>query len=76
MASSATKIADARDRVVRVARIVAHVTNTLGEEEALRWLQQPHRVLGGKRPVDLLDTEADARVVHDILSRIDHGVFG
>lgn len=66
---------DESDRVVRVARIVAHATNTLGEEDALRWLQQPHRFLGGKRPVDLLDTETDARVVDDILSRIDHGVF-
>jgi putative toxin-antitoxin system antitoxin component (TIGR02293 family) len=63
------------DRVVRLAWIVAHATDTLGDENGLCWLQERHRALGGKRPADLLDTEADARRVDDVLSRIDHGVF-
>jgi len=63
------------DGIVRVARIVAHATEALGEERGLRWLHLPNRALGGKRPAELLNTEADARVVEDVLVRIEHGVF-
>lgn len=63
------------DGVVRLARIVAHACDTLGDENGLRWLQEPQRTLRGKRPIDLLDTEADARRVEALLGRIDHGVF-
>lgn len=63
------------DRVVRFARIVAHATDTLGDENGLRWLQEPQPLLRGRRPIDLLDTEADSRRVEELLGRIDHGVF-
>ena len=63
------------DGIVRVARIVAHAVETLGNERGLRWLHLPNPALGGKKPIDLLDTEVDARLVDAVLGRINHGVF-
>lgn len=66
---------DESDSIVRVARVIAHATQTLGRERALQWLQLPNRALGGKKPIALLDTETDARIVEDVLLRIEHGTF-
>jgi putative toxin-antitoxin system antitoxin component (TIGR02293 family) len=67
--------ADESDRVVRIARIAALVTETLGDRaKAVRWLERPNRALGGTRPLDHLDTELGAREVEDLLGRIAHGV--
>ncbi len=63
------------DAIVRIARIVAHAKQLLGDERALRWLEIPNVALGGARPIDLLGTETDARAVEAILGRIEHGVF-
>jgi putative toxin-antitoxin system antitoxin component (TIGR02293 family) len=75
LAAKARLKKDESDSIVRLARIVAHATDTLGDDNGLTWLQERQLVLGGKRPIDLLDTEADARCIEDALSRIDHGVF-
>jgi putative toxin-antitoxin system antitoxin component (TIGR02293 family) len=64
------------DRTVRVARVYASAVEMIGEEEkAAAWLQVPNRALGGKRPLDQLDTDVGAREVEDILGRIAYGVY-
>jgi putative toxin-antitoxin system antitoxin component (TIGR02293 family) len=44
-------------------------------EVAARWLRRPNRALGGERPLDLLTSDAGARVVEQVLGRIEHGVY-
>lgn len=57
-------------------RIVLRTAEILGsQEEASRWLQTPNRALGGRTPMDLLDTEPGNRQVEDVLGRIEHGVY-
>jgi len=62
------------DRLYRLARIVALAKGQIGDEgTAARWLKRPNRALGGKRPLDLVDTEPGARSVEDVLGRIAYG---
>jgi putative toxin-antitoxin system antitoxin component (TIGR02293 family) len=63
------------DRVIRVARIFAEALETFGSrQKALTWMRRACSVLGGKAPVDLLDTEEGARMVESLLGRIAHGL--
>ena len=57
-------------------RIVMKVAEVLGsQEEASRWLDTPNRALGGRTPLELLDTDLGSRQVEDVLGRIAHGVY-
>lgn len=64
------------NRLERVTRAFGRAEKTLGSrEKASRWMRTSNRALGGKRPLDLLESENDAREVDRILGRIDHGVY-
>ena len=64
------------DRTVRLARVYAHAVEMIGDDEkAVEWLRTPNRALGGRRPLDQLDTDLGARTVEDILGRIAYGVY-
>lgn len=63
------------DRLARVARILVAAEDTLGTpEKVYRWMRKPNRGLGGQVPLDLLSTEAGARLVEQALGRIAHGI--
>jgi putative toxin-antitoxin system antitoxin component (TIGR02293 family) len=65
----------ASDRLFRLARIVSLAIEALEDkEQALSWLDKPQVGLGGRRPFDLIRTEAGAREVEDLLGRIEYGV--
>jgi putative toxin-antitoxin system antitoxin component (TIGR02293 family) len=60
---------------VRFFRVLQRAKETFGsKEKALQWLKRPTRPLNGNPPLDLLDTEAGARMVEDLLVQIDHGI--
>lgn len=62
------------DRLYRFARIVALAKRYLGDDEtAVRWLKQPNRALGGRKPLDSIDTEPGARAVENVMGRIAYG---
>jgi putative toxin-antitoxin system antitoxin component (TIGR02293 family) len=62
------------DRVYRLARIVALAKHYLGDGDlANRWLKRPNRALGGRTPLDSIDTEPGARAVENVLGRIAYG---
>jgi len=64
------------DRLARVARVIAAAEETFGvPDKAHRWLRKHNRGLAGQVPLELLSTEAGARVVEQALGRIAHGVF-
>ena len=64
------------DRLARIARIAAQAEQVFGERaKAVRWLQQPLTVFGGKTPFDKIATEAGAARVEDVLTAIEHGVY-
>jgi putative toxin-antitoxin system antitoxin component (TIGR02293 family) len=68
--------AEESDRTVRLARIIALATDTLGDaHKASSWLQTPNRALDGQNPLDLLDTDTGARSVETVLMRIEYGIY-
>ena len=44
-------------------------------EKAHRWLRKAKRELAGETPLAFLASEAAARVVEDMLHRIEHGIY-
>ena len=62
------------DRIYRLARIIALAKHRIGDAEtAARWLKRPNRALGGRSPIEVIDTEPGGRSVEDILGRIAYG---
>jgi putative toxin-antitoxin system antitoxin component (TIGR02293 family) len=63
------------ERAVRVASMTALAEETFAnKDKAQKWLRRPTAPLGGKRPIDLLDSEPGARLVEQLLYRIGHGI--
>ncbi len=62
------------DRAARVARTVALAERTFANrDKASRWLHKELRTLDDLRPIDLIRTNAGARLVEDALMRIAWG---
>jgi putative toxin-antitoxin system antitoxin component (TIGR02293 family) len=62
------------DRLVRLARIQALTEDVFGDtERANRWLREGLGILGGKSPLDVAQTDSGARVIEQILAKIDWG---
>jgi putative toxin-antitoxin system antitoxin component (TIGR02293 family) len=66
---------DESDRVVRIARLAALAEQVFGDRErAWRWLRASKRQFHGRSPLQLVATEAGARLVEEWLYRIDEGM--
>jgi putative toxin-antitoxin system antitoxin component (TIGR02293 family) len=62
------------DRVVRLTRIQALAEDVFGDvSKANRWLREGLSILDGKSPLDVARTESGARVIEQILAKIDWG---
>jgi putative toxin-antitoxin system antitoxin component (TIGR02293 family) len=62
------------DRVVRLTRIQALAEDVFGDAgKANRWLREKLGILGGKSPLETARTEAGARLVEQLLAKIDWG---
>jgi putative toxin-antitoxin system antitoxin component (TIGR02293 family) len=67
---------DESDKAVRVARIAAMAEQTFGEPaRAWRWLRKPKGRFDGRTPVEMLATEAGARLVEEMVVEFDYGMF-
>jgi putative toxin-antitoxin system antitoxin component (TIGR02293 family) len=63
------------DRVVRLARIAAFGEQVFGDGERFwRWFRAAKRQFGGRAPLEMVTTEAGARLVEELLARIDDGL--
>jgi putative toxin-antitoxin system antitoxin component (TIGR02293 family) len=63
------------DRAVRVARIMSLTSHVFGEpERGWRWLRKSKRQFDGQTPMQMLGTEAGARVVEELIAQIEHGM--
>jgi putative toxin-antitoxin system antitoxin component (TIGR02293 family) len=72
---SGRSLADS-DLTIHRNRVIARAEEALGDPgKADRWLHKMNAVLGGARPIDLLDTDAGARMVERVLGRIEHGIY-
>jgi putative toxin-antitoxin system antitoxin component (TIGR02293 family) len=63
------------DRAVRVARLLALCEEVFGDRERCwRWLRMQQSQLEGQTALRLMATESGARLVEELLYRIDDGV--
>lgn len=63
------------DKALRLARIANLAQTVFGDAgKAHRWLRKPKRHLNDQTPLAYLASEAGARVVEDMLRRIEYGV--
>ncbi len=65
---------DESDRLVRLTRVQALAEDVFGDpEKANRWLREGLGILDGKTPLEVAQTEPGARVIEQILAKIDWG---
>ena len=65
---------DESDRAARVARALVLAERTFANrDKANRWLHRGLGALGGRTPMELIRTDAGARVVENLLARISWG---
>jgi putative toxin-antitoxin system antitoxin component (TIGR02293 family) len=63
------------DKALRLERVASLAARVFGSaDKANRWLRKPKRQLDGEMPLAFLGSEAGARVVEDMLLRIDFGM--
>jgi putative toxin-antitoxin system antitoxin component (TIGR02293 family) len=64
------------DKALRLERIAVQAERVFGAaDKAQRWLRKPKRELSGETPIAYLASEAGARVVEEMLFRIEHGIY-
>lgn len=67
---------DESDRAVRIARITSLAEEIFGDDaKAGRWLRKPKIRFDGRTPMEVLRTEAGARLVEEMLLQLDYGIF-
>lgn len=67
---------DESDKALRAARVLAYAEKTFGSrEKALSWMRKPKQRFEGESPMQMLRTEAGARLVEEMLIQVDEGMF-
>ena len=65
---------DESDRAVRIARITSLAEEVFGDDaKASRWLRKAKTRFEGRTPLEVLRTEAGARLVEEMLLQLDYG---
>lgn len=64
------------DYELRFARALSQAEIVYGSRElAVLWLMRPNPRLEDRAPIEMLHTEAGARLVEELLVQIDEGMF-
>ena len=67
---------DESERVIRLFSLYQKGVEVFEDEDrAARWFSSRPKALGGKTPLEFMETEPGARYVEKLLGRIEHGVF-
>jgi putative toxin-antitoxin system antitoxin component (TIGR02293 family) len=65
---------DESDRAVRIARITSLAEEVFGDDaKASRWLRKAKSRFEGRSPLEMLRSEAGARLVEEMLLQLDYG---
>jgi uncharacterized protein (DUF2384 family) len=59
------------DESISIQRLAEEVFGD--SDKVSRWLREPLGILGGKSPVEWAQTESGARMIQEILAKIDWG---
>lgn len=66
---------DESERSYRIARLTDRAYQVFGESEKVAiWFSERNFALGNKTPLELANTEPGARLIEQLLGRIEHGI--
>jgi len=66
---------DESERGYRIARLTDRAYQVFeNPDKVARWFSDPNFALGNKKPLELAKTEPGARLVEQLLGRIEHGI--
>ncbi len=66
---------DESERGYRIARLTDLAYQVFEDpDKVARWFSEPNFALGNRKPLDLARTEPGARLVEQLLGRIEHGI--
>lgn len=64
------------EQAIELAQVVSKGLDIFGNKENLQqWLHSNIIALGGKKPIDLMDTTFGIRMIYRVLGRLEHGVY-
>ena len=64
------------ERIFRIALLNERGSNVLGSPAGfVSWIESENVALGGMKPISLLDSTFGIDLVHDELTRIEHGIL-
>jgi putative toxin-antitoxin system antitoxin component (TIGR02293 family) len=64
------------DRAWRLSELLVKASELFGsKQEAERWFDTPALALDRKKPIELMSSSVGARMVEQLLGRIEHGVY-
>ena len=64
------------DRAWRLSELLVKATELFGSrQEAERWFDTPAPALDRKKPIELMTSSVGARMVEQLLGRIEYGVY-
>jgi putative toxin-antitoxin system antitoxin component (TIGR02293 family) len=67
---------DESDKALRMARVLSLAENVFSNrDKALAWMRKPKKRFAGDTPMHMLQTEAGARLVEQMLIQVDEGMF-
>src|SRR5271156_2469886 len=67
---------DESDKAVRAARVMALAERVFANrDKALAWMRKAKKRFEGETPMQMLQTEAGARLVEQMLIQLDEGMF-
>lgn len=66
---------DESERGFRIARLTDRAYQVFEDpDKVARWFSEPNFALSNKKPLDLAKTEPGARLIDQLLGRIEHGI--
>lgn len=64
------------EQTLEIAQVVSKCLDVFGSKENMQqWLHSNILALGGKKPIDLLDTTFGIRMVFRVIGRLEYGVY-
>lgn len=68
--------ADESDKALRAARVLSLAERVFGDRpKAFSWMRKAKKRFQGATPMEMLQTEAGARLVEQMLIQVDEGMF-
>lgn len=62
------------ERIIKTAELYQKGFEVFGEQKCKIWMASPSKALGGKKPVELLNTTTGVDYLLDEVIRIEHGI--